>query len=153
MTREMKFRAKVKHHDPMINPENGWAEGYYFQDLTQGEMRSYIFECPYYWEVVPETVGQFIGQLDKNGKEIYEGDIVKNKEVGGYGFEYIGIVRYYKEDCRFGIDLTATNKFTKRCLFTVGECSFNDGYCTIKYYNEYEVLGNIHDNPELLNSL
>ena len=98
----------------------------------------------------PNTLGQYTGLKDKNGKEIYEGDIVKNKEVGGYGMVYIGVVKYYEEDCRFGIDLTATNKFTKRCLFTVGKCSFNDGHCTIEYYNEYEVLGNIHDNPELL---
>lgn len=43
MAREIKFRGKVKNHNPMTNPENGWVEGYYFQDLTQGEMRSYIF--------------------------------------------------------------------------------------------------------------
>lgn len=103
--------------------------------------------------VIPETVGQFTGLHDKNGKEIYEGDIVKNKEVGGYGLEYIGIVIYYEEYCRFGIDTTTTNKFTKRVLFADGECSFNDGHCTIKYHNEYEVLGNIFDNPELLKSL
>lgn len=99
------------------------------------------------------TIGQFTGLHDKDGKEIYEGDIVLNKEIGGYGMEYVGVVRYYEEDCRFGIDTTTTNKFTTRLLFTDGECSFNDGHCTIKYYNEYEVLGNIFDNPELLKSL
>jgi uncharacterized phage protein (TIGR01671 family) len=103
--------------------------------------------------VSPDTVGQFTGFHDKDGKEIYEWDIVRNKEIGGYGLEYIGVVRYYEEDCRFGIDTTTTNKFTKRLLFTNDECSFNDGYCTIKYCNEYEVLGNIFDNPELLKSL
>lgn len=104
-------------------------------------------------DVIPDTVGQFTGLYDKYDKEIYEGDIVLNKEIGGYGIEYVGVVRYYEEDCRFGIDTTTTNKFTKRLLFTDGECSFNDGYCTIKYCNEYEVLGNIFDNPELLKSL
>ena len=64
MTREIKFRGKVKHHIPMTNPENGWVEGYYFQDLTQGEMRSYIFQPPCSCEVIPETVGQFTGLLD-----------------------------------------------------------------------------------------
>ena len=68
MAREIKFRGK--------DPKGGWVEGYYLQDLTQGEMRSYIFNCPCCWDVIPETVGQFTGQLDKNGKEIYEGDVV-----------------------------------------------------------------------------
>jgi uncharacterized phage protein (TIGR01671 family) len=97
-----------------------------------------------------KTIGQYTGLRDKYGKEIYEGDIVKNKEIGGYGMVYIGIVRYYDKDCRFGIDTTTTNKFTKRLLFTDGECSCNDGHCTITYTNEYEVIGNIHDNPELI---
>lgn len=100
--------------------------------------------------VCPETVGQFTGLLDKNGKEIYEGDIVRKKEIGGYGYEYIGVVRYYEKDCRFGIDLTATDKFSKRGLFTDGEVRENDGYCTITYTLEYEVLGNVFDNSELL---
>ena len=150
MTREIKFIGKVKHHDPMTNPKNGWVEGYYLQDLTQGEMRSYIFNCPCCWEVIPKTIGQFTGLLDKNGKEIYEGDIVHKKEIGGYGYEYIGVVRYYEKDCRFGIDLTATDNFSKRALFTDGEVQENDGYCTVTYTLEYEVLGNVFDNPELL---
>ena len=102
------------------------------------------------YEVETHTIGQFTGLHDKNGKEIYEGDIVRKKEIGGYGLEDIGVVRYYEEDCRFGIDTTTTNKFTKRLLFTDGECSFDDGKYTITYHNEYEVLGNIFDNPELL---
>lgn len=150
--RTIKFRGKDIETDE-------WLYGDLFQPL--GRFPSIINTEPdingkvayIQTSVKKDTVEQFTGLLDKNGKEIYEGDIVKNKEVGGYGLEYIGVVRYYKEDCRFGIDLTATNKFAKRCLFSVGECSFNDGYCTIKYYNEYEVLGNIFDNPELLKSL
>lgn len=101
-------------------------------------------------KIIPDTVGQFTGLHDKNGKEIYEGDIVLNKEIGGYGMEYVGVVRYYEEDCRFGIDTTATHKVSKRILFSVGERSINDGYCTIKYTNEYEILGNVYDNPKLL---
>lgn len=151
MKREIKFRAKVMHHDPMTNPSNGWVEGYYFQDLTQGEMCSYIIQTPYTWEVIPETVGQFTGFLDKNGKEIYEWDIVRKKEIGGYGWEYIGVVRYYEKDCRFGINLADTNKFSDdRGLFTDGEVQAYDGHYTMTYRLEYEVVGNINDNPELL---
>lgn len=147
--REIKFRGKLL--------DNGeWVYGDYhhraggvhciidMQPDFQGKVEYVIIQ------VDAETVGQFTGLHDKNGKEIYEGDIVLNKEIGGYGMEYVGVVRYYEEDCRFGIDTTATNKISKRILFSVGERSINDGYCTIKYTNEYEILGNVYDNPELL---
>lgn len=149
MAREIKFRAKVKHHDPMRNPENGWVEGYYFQDLTQGEMRSYIFNCPCYWEVIPETVGQLTGQLDKNKKEIWEGDIVR---VGILSPNYIGshpepyyvdTVCIYKEGAFL---YKRISPFDKKKL------SRNWTYKPMHRYDIYStgVIGNIHDNPELL---
>ena len=153
MTREIKFRAKiVMDIKPFAMKKGHWVEGYYYEDLQDGEWSSWIQECNdiIHYKVDKDTLGQFTGLLDKNGKEIYEGDIVKNKEIGGYGFENVGVVKYYENDSRFAIDTTSTYKFTKRVLFTEGECSFNDGYCTIKYTNEYYVIGNIHDNPELL---
>lgn len=150
--RRIKFRAKTYEDRfyPDLSPSK-WVYGFITQfpkDFTWMHISSDKQVM-----VMPDTVGQFTGLHDKDGNEIYEGDIIKNKEVGGYGLEYIGVVRYYEEDCRFGIDTTTTNKFTKRLLFTDGECSFNDGYCTIKYCNEYKVLGNIFDNIELLKSL
>lgn len=150
--REIKFRAKTYEGRfyPYSEPSK-WVYGFITQfpnDFT------WMHICPDYRLLVnSDTAGQFTGFYDKDGREIYEGDIVKNKEVGGYGLEVVGVVRYYEEDCCFGIDTTTTDKFTKRVLFTDGECSFNDGHCTIKYCNEYEVLGNIFDNPELLKSL
>lgn len=147
--RQIKFRGK--------DIETGeWLYG----DLIQrmGYMPSVMFpyesngkvhysECA----VKRETVGQLTGLLDKNGDEIYEGDIVRNKEVGGYELEYLGVVKYYEEGCCFGIDVTTTSLTgAELILFSPGENSFNDGYCTVTYTNEYEVLGNIHDNPEIL---
>lgn len=142
MTREIKFRGKdIKTGE--------WL----YVDLRNKESVTEAFIATIHRcnvKINPITVGQFTGLLDKNGKEIYEGDIVRKKEIGGYGYEYIGVVRYYKKDCRFGIDLTATDKFSKRGLFTDGEVRENDGYCTITYTLEYEVLGNVFDHPGLL---
>ena len=147
--RQIKFRGKdIKTgewlYGDLVQPI-GDAPRIYVQDVkTEGAASFFAYD------VEESTVGQFTGLLDKNCNEIYEGDIVHNKEIGGYGYEYLGVVRYYEEDCRFGIDTTATHTVSKRILFSVGKNSINDGYCTIEYTNEYEVLGNIHDNPEIL---
>ena len=87
-------------------------------------MRSYIFNCPCYWEVIPETVGQFTGLLDKNDKEIYFDDIVQDK----YGD--IGCVVWYDNSIR--IDWGG------------------DDVHYIKLEDDIEVIGNVLDNPELL---
>lgn len=132
MTREIKFRGKVKHHDPMINPEIGWVEGYYVQDLAQGEMRSYIFQSPCCWEVILETIGQFTGLYDKNGKEIYEGDIVHLDSWKPNAMQIKFIEAAF-------------------CLADEnGEYLGDIHYIQHAQVNQCTVLGNIHDNPELL---
>ena len=40
----------------MTNPENGYVEGFYYQDLDNGVVKHYIFNCPMTWEVDPTTV-------------------------------------------------------------------------------------------------
>ena len=92
-------------------------------------------------EVAPATVGQFTGLLDKNGKEIYEGDIVRYQDTMGYHF--IGLIGF--DEGRFGF-------VNKRGIGTLNKDGvYSDGYCTVPYTIDYEVIGNIHDNPELLN--
>ena len=85
--------------------------------------------------VIPETVGQCTGLKDKNGKMIYEGDIVKG--LFNFGLEIMSVCTF--KDGAFG--LTA-----KQC----GAYHFSafTSICNVKY----EVIGNIHDNPELLES-
>ena len=121
----VKFRGKVVNHDPMTNPENGWVEGYYLQDLDNGVVKHYIFNCPCCWEVVPDTIGQFIRLHDKNGKDIYFGDIVRNK----YGD--IGSVIWFSD-------------WSIRVDWGGGDIHFIDPDWGL------EVIGNIHDNPNFL---
>ena len=52
----IRYKGKVVNHDPMINPDNGYVEGFYFQDLDNGVLKHYIFNCPMTWEVDPATV-------------------------------------------------------------------------------------------------
>ena len=82
-----------------------------------------------YFDTEDMILMQYTGLHDKNGKEIYEGDIVKIK----YRDEDIGKVIY--EHNGFSIDVTNMNK----------------NYGRVSFVNNFmEVIGNIYDNPELL---
>ena len=82
----------------------------------------------------PDTVGQYTGLHDKNGKEIYEGDIVYFNQKFVKGTYYVS-----NDDSHCGAFLLY-KKNNPPALF--GEVFMEPFYC--------EVIGNIHDNPELL---
>ena len=87
--------------------------------------------------VAPSTVGQFIGLKDHKGREIYEGDIVK---VMSYGEESFHVVKYMID-----LDYPAFD------LEPAMDGDFNSlSYCMIDIDTKITVIGNIHDNPELL---
>ena len=74
------------------------------------------------YEVIPETVGQYTGLFDKNGKKIFEGDIVESP----HGTQ--GVVEWQNAECAFLVDIGDDWQ-------TMDDCP-------------YEVVGNIYDNEE-----
>lgn len=130
MNRVIKFRGKS------LNNGN-WAYG----DLSQRGQITFI-EC----EVQPETIGQFTGLFDKNGKEIYEGDIVSKTTKSGYPDNRVGEIVFrnglfgIRNDSRYGLPVS----------ILVSESNWVDGNASGTSIFEYEVIGNVYDNPELL---
>lgn len=119
--REILFRGK--------RTDNGeWVEGYYVKGSTRHCITMSLANYPRY-DVIPETVGQYTGLMDRNGKKIFEGDIL----------------RYYEE-----IETRSRGKETLKGVYKVDYdyCGFSPLDCIACHH--CEVIGNIHDNPELL---
>ena len=93
-----------------------------------------LINCRFY-KVDPETVCQYTGLTDNNGKKIWENDICDRKE------KYPEIVKYHDGDWTLDYSYASNS-----------EIGFN--YCNLGFYvterNCVEVIGNIFDNPELL---
>lgn len=125
--REIIFRGKRKDNDAWVYGDLvQWSDGVQIFDYDGvGKVKN---------NVIPETVGQYTGLEDKNGKKIFEGDIVAGALIWQEKRKN-GLVAF--KDGSFGLmwyrgGVEQVNAFTSMCNV------------------EYEVIGNIHDNPELL---
>ena len=127
--REILFRGKRE--------DNGnWIVGSFHKSIND----CYIIPLPVLTsksKVLPETVGQFTGLADKNGKKIFEGDIVRHWNGSDDGYD-TGRVFWDAGYC--GWRRTTDGTFHSRIVDTYRMSS----KCC------YKVIGNIHDNPELL---
>lgn len=141
--REILFKGKKKD-------DGEWIEGYLFDDGMLGEKRMFIGKlviAPYegpirgkwtviangFDEVDPDTICQFTGLCDKNGKRIWENDVVW---LVCDGEEHIYQIVWDNSELDF--------KAAK------GEENYGTSYEYLLCCDEIKVIGNIFDNPELL---
>lgn len=150
--RNIKFRGKVLHNNPMVNPADGWVEGFYYQDLVNGEISHFIRSSECEWLINPETLGQFTGLKDKHGKEIYEGDIIMTYVIFAYNHEEIrefwrvGEIRFIAG----GFNLTNCTNYYTRSMNGKSDIQPNPKSKFDFPAYRTQIIGNIHDNPELL---
>ena len=124
--REILFRGKRKYNGE-------WVEGFYYKDLWSDNAHYIIYDETDY-EVIPETVGQYTGLEDKNGKRIFEGDIVYCKS---------------RLDNANMVIIFECGQFRMVLSENYRSYQTNSGFYDINCFDK-EVIGNIYDNPELL---
>lgn len=139
MNREIKFRAKDR--------VGVWVYG----DLRLTSREPHIWTDPYTSHIInTETIGQYTGLKDKNGKEIYEGDIVdwtffynRIGPNGGYtetDTQLRGVIKWSNGGFVFEV---WRNDFEDAGWYGISDLNFDSS-------SDIEVLGNIYDNPDLV---
>ncbi|AQP69706.1 hypothetical protein B0X27_00570 [Listeria monocytogenes] len=126
--REIEFRAKVKRSLQLEQIKNGWIHGGIFENKIISRNTNEGSICAGFCsevEIMPETVGQFTGLKDKNGKKIFERDLCWDEHNECYGVV----------------------KFEEGKFLYVWENIVEDLW---EVADGIEICGNIHENPELL---
>lgn len=130
-----------------------WVEGYYvpigeYHYILTGRLELVPYLGFEHFLVNSETIGRFTGLTDRNGAKIFEGDIIRWRDdteltVGGQA-ETVCYGRYRDADSAFD-DVYAIGFYLRT---SGGECVT---ICWLdEYKNNFDIIGNIYDNPELL---
>lgn len=144
--REILFRGK--------RVDNGeWVEGYYapigeYHYILTGRLELVPYLGFEHFLVNSETVCRFTGLTDRNGVKIFEGDIIRwhdNTELSA-GSQIVEVCfgEYRDADSAFGdiYPLGFYIRFSDKNCVTIS--------CLNEYKNYFDIIGNIYDNPELL---
>ena len=132
--REIKFRGRKSNGE--------WLYGDLVHNVGVGASTALIFpeDAHDSWDryiILTDTIGQFTGLLDKNGKEIYEGDVVSYRysirRPDSFVRNEINYIGFRQSECKF-----------------IVVCKNRHHDLHEPYNLQVEVIGNIHDNPELL---
>lgn len=119
--REIKFRGK--------RIDTGeWVYGFL-------ALHDFIADGQTHHEIAPETVDQYTGLRDVDGKEIYEGDVITFDQTDAGGSKHVGEITFSLDPCLDYIGLWLWKK---------------NGWCPFDGCGRIEILGNIYESPELL---
>lgn len=143
--RDIKFRCWDTENKEMLEvQELDYEDSYNGQPMIRTTMYSDYFDTE------DMILMQYVGLKDKNGKEIYEGDIVTGID---YPFidegkqNYVGIVVFYDDTASFGYEYQCVRKDKRGISNGINnEFEANENLVC----EDLEVIGNIYDNPELL---
>lgn len=157
--REIKFRGKSKLvieelEELYVEHSNGWVYGnlvmygktpYIVGDFIEVDLEYTINE---FWiPVIHESVGQYTGLIDRNGREFFEGDIITWQDKPIFSdsekSEKLKDIIVFEDGCF----KTKTYNELLSNLARIEKTGFKFNYLT---HHQTEIIGNIYENPELL---
>jgi uncharacterized phage protein (TIGR01671 family) len=144
MKREIEFRGRTAKcewvYGDLLNLHNGdkYIVNNKFGACIDDKGNFINTESPFVCKVIHETVGQYIGIKDKNGKKIFEGDIVWGDTIEGDWHK--GVVEYNEDMGQYFVNAKSFMQYEKN----------SDSWSMLGCWT---VEGNVFDNPELLNKI